>query len=155
MSTLFDSSSYSLSVRLPAGITHEEAMTAVKQSFKAAGFGLPPGTTDLNMAGIFAKKGMEFDLPQMHVLGFCSPSHAFTALTTERAAALLLPCNVCVAMTTDNVVEVAAIEPFALLGIVKEKDALRPLVDEVRAMIQAGLAGVLPTVQANSSEAKE
>ena len=78
-STLFDGS-YGLSVRVP-GITFEEAREKVVSSFSAAGFGLPPGTTDLNMAGIFNKKFPgEFDLPQMQVIGFCSPPHALKAL---------------------------------------------------------------------------
>jgi len=141
-SVLFDGS-YGLSVRLDKAVTFEEAIEKTKASFKAAGFGLPPGTTDLNMAGIFQGKFPgEFDLPQMRVIGFCSPPHALKALMTERSAALLIPCNVCVAMTADNVVEVAAIEPYALLGIINRKDELRSLVEEIRTMVKAGLAGI-------------
>ena len=63
-STLFDGS-YGLSVRVP-GINFEEAREKVVSSFSAAGFGLPPGTTDLNMAGIFNKKFPgQFELQQI------------------------------------------------------------------------------------------
>ncbi len=141
-STLFDGS-YGLSVKVP-GVTFEEALEKVKSSFSAAGFGLPPGTTNLNMAGIFQKKFPgEFDLPQMQVIGFCSPPHALKALKIERSASLLIPCNVCVAVTPEGEVEVAAIDPYALLGVVNKKDELRDLVEEVRTMIKAGLAGVV------------
>ena len=50
-STLFDGS-YGLSRRVP-GMTFEDALEKVKASFGAAGFGLPPGTTNLNLAAIF------------------------------------------------------------------------------------------------------
>lgn len=141
-STLFDGS-YGLSVKLP-GVSFEEAIDKVKASFSAAGFGLPPGTTNLNMAGIFDKKFPgQFDLPQMQVIGFCSPKHALKALTIEKSASLLIPCNVCVAVTPDNCVEVAAIDPYALLGVVNRKDELRDLVEEVRTMIKAGLSGIV------------
>ena len=78
----------------------------------------------------------------MQVIGFCSPPHALKAMMTERSTALLVPCNVCVAVTSDNVVEVSAIDPYALLGVVNRKDELRDLVEEVRGMIKAGLAGI-------------
>jgi uncharacterized protein (DUF302 family) len=140
-STLFNGS-YGLSIRVP-GMSFEEAMDKVKGSFQAAGFGLPPGTTNLNLAGIFDKKFPgKFNLPQMHVIGFCSPPHALKAMMTEPSASLLVPCNVCVATTQDGVVEVSAVDPYALLGILNHKDELRELVEEVRAMIKAGLAGI-------------
>ena len=141
-STLFDGS-YGLSVRVP-GITFEEAREKVVSSFSAAGFGLPPGTTDLNMAGIFNKKFPgQFDLPQMQVIGFCSPPHALKALTIEKSASLLVPCNVVIAETQDGCIEVAAIDPYAILGIVNRKDEMRELVEEVRTMIKAGLDGIV------------
>jgi uncharacterized protein (DUF302 family) len=78
----------------------------------------------------------------MTVLGFCSPPHALKAMMTEPSAALLVPCNVCIAVTEDGVVEVSAVDPYAMLGVLNRKDELRELVEEVRTMIKQGLAGI-------------
>lgn len=79
--------------------------------------------------------------PFMEAISLNGKTNFFEKRVSERSTALLVPCNVCVAMTADNVVEVAAIDPYALLGVVNRKDALRELVEEVRTMIKAGLAG--------------
>ena len=119
-------------------------MEKVKASFVAAGFGLPPGTTDMNMSKIFASKFPgQFGLAELRILGFCSPPHALKALGLEPSAALLMPCNVCVATAADGVVEVSAIEPYALLGLVGRKDDFRELVEQLRGMIKKGLEGVV------------
>ena len=136
-------SSYALSVSLPAGTTHAEAVEKTKVAFAAQGFGLPKGTLDLNISSILADKGMPLEkTPEYLVLGFCSPKHAFAGLSNEPAIGLLLPCNAAIASTADGVVEVSCIDPYALLGIVGNKDSLREFVDEVRAMIKGALAAL-------------
>ena len=143
-STMFDTS-YGLRVTLAKETSFEKAIEQVKAAFKSAGFGLPPGTTNLDMAGIFKKKGFDFDCPNFLILGFCSPPHAFKVVSTEKSAGLLVPCNVVIAKgpAADARIEVAAIEPYAILGILKNKDALKSIVDEVRAMIQKALRALV------------
>ena len=51
---MFDTS-YGLRVTLAKGTSFEKAIEQVS-AFKSAGFGLPPGTTNLDMAGIFKKR---------------------------------------------------------------------------------------------------
>ena len=129
---MFDTT-YGLSTTLPAETKFEDAIEKVKTAFKKQGFGLPPGTTNLDMAGIFKKKGMDFDCANYHVLGFCSPPHAFKVLKNEKSAGLLIPCNVVIARSTEEApIEVAAVDTFAIFGILKNKDVLMTVVKEVR-----------------------
>ena len=86
---------------------------------------------------------MELDQSEYLVLGFCSPSHAHKAIAAEPIIGLLLPCNVVVAAKAEGGVEVAAIDPYAILGIAQNKEGLRPLVDDIRAKLRAALDGVL------------
>lgn len=141
--TMFDTS-YGLHVTLAKGTKFDEAVEQVKVAFKSQGFGLPPGTTNLDMAGIFKKKGFDFDCPNFRILGFCSPPHAFKVISTEKSAGLLVPCNVVIASSPeDERIEVAAVEPYALIGILKNKDTLKSVVDEVRAGIQKALRALV------------
>ena len=140
---LFDTS-YGLSVQLSADTTFEQAIEQVKTAFSGQGFGLPPGTTNLDIATIFGNKGFDFDCSNYVILGFCSPPHAFTAISAEKSVGLLVPCNVAVAKGADpnSCIEVSAIDPYAILGIVRNKDVIRSVVEEVRAKIQAALSSL-------------
>ena len=140
---IFAGNEYAMNLRLPTHITHEDALRAVKASFEALGFGLPSGTTDMDMADVLEKKGFICGpCKKYSVLGFCSPSHASRALTIEPAIGLLLPCNVAVTTTPDGVVEVAAMDPTMMIGIVNKKDELKPLMEEVRRLIKDAMEAV-------------
>jgi|AntAceMinimDraft_5_1070358.scaffolds.fasta_scaffold131081_2 uncharacterized protein (DUF302 family) len=135
--------SYAISIRLPPQVTHSQAVGIVKQSFSAFGFGLPPGTTDLDMAAVLESKGFACgSCNKYHVLGFCSPPHAARALTVEPAIGVLLPCNVAIASETDDVVEVAAMDPSMMLGLVANKEEMKPLIDEIQSLIKSAMGAV-------------
>ena len=142
-SKIFAGHEYAMHLRLPTHITHEDALGVVKTSFEALGFGLPSGTTDMDMAAVLEKKGFICGpCTKYNVLGFCSPSHASRALTIEPAIGLLLPCNVAVISTPNGVVEIAAMDPTMMVNIVKKKDEMKPLMEEVRRLIKDAMEAV-------------
>ena len=63
-------------------------------------------------------------------------------MTAELATAVLLPCNVVVQEGDDGCVEVAAIDPYALLGIIQNKEGIRDTIETVRSSLKAGLAAL-------------
>lgn len=60
------------------------------------------------------------DFRKYVILGACSPPLAGRALDAELEVGLLLPCNVIVYETSPSSTAVAAMAPFAALGIVGE-----------------------------------
>ena len=76
------------------------------------------------------------------IIGFCNPPNAHKALQAEAGIGLLLPCNGVVAVAEDGCVEVALVDPLAMLGIVLNKDKLRPIVDAVREAMTKALAAL-------------
>ena len=78
----------------------------------------------------------------MHGPRVFSPAHAHEAIAAEPAIGLLLPFSVVVVAAADGRVEVAAIDPRAALGVAHNKEALRPLVGDVRGKLRAALGGV-------------
>jgi uncharacterized protein (DUF302 family) len=76
------------------------------------------------------------------ILGACNPPIAHRALTEERAIGLLLPCNVVVyAADEPGRSVVAVLDPVAQLGIAG-RDNIRPLAEQVRALLQGALEDV-------------
>ena len=148
---LFKDSSYTMSISLPAGIEFDDAVEKVKAAFASVGFGMPPGTTNLDLPKIFESKKIDFPHPNFKVLGFCSPRHAAHGMTIEPNLAMLIPCNVSIATNSCGNVEVSTIDPYAFLGVASNKDQLREFVDELRAMSKAGLAATLAACPTTSS----
>ena len=129
-------------LKLPLQVTHPQAVGIVKASFSALGFGLPPGTTDMDMAEILKSKGYAFGCSKYQVLGFCSPSHASRALNAEPGIGVLLPCNVAIAASEGGAVEVAAMDPSVMLALVENTAEIEPLIVEIRQLIQQAMDNV-------------
>jgi uncharacterized protein (DUF302 family) len=122
----------------------------VKTAFGSVGFGMPPGTTNLDLPKIFESKKVEFQVTNFKVLGFCSPRHAAHGLTIEPTLAMLIPCNVSIATNSNGLVEVSSIDPYAFLGVAQNKDQLREFIDELRGMVKGGLAATLAAYSESS-----
>ena len=128
-------------MQFPPRVTFPVAVDIVKSSFSAAGFGLPPGTTNMDIATVLRSKGCELACPEYCILGFCSPSHAAQALAADPSMGLLLPCNVAIASSAEGPVEVSAMDPYTMLGLVTKKEEIAPLVLEIHAMVKAAMEG--------------
>jgi uncharacterized protein (DUF302 family) len=118
--------------------TYEDAVALVKDALAAKGFGV---LTEIDVKATLKKK-LDVDFRPYVILGACNPPIAHRALTEERAIGLLLPCNVVVyAADAPGRSVVAALDPVAQLGIAG-RDDLRPLAEQVRALLQGALEDV-------------
>lgn len=92
----------------------DEVAAATTEALRAEGFGV---LVEIDLAATLrAKLGVE--RPGYRILGACNPPLADMALQTEPAVGLLLPCNVTLRDLGDGQVEVAFVDPVALLSLV-------------------------------------
>jgi len=128
------SNSYGLDVhvRRPFEQVVEEAVAALKTE----GFGV---LTEINVKETLKKK-IDVDVPKQIILGACNPGFAHQAMVAEPDIGLLLPCNVIVRETGDDVT-VSAINPLKLLAVVGRSDLL-----PVAMQVKEKLANVIATL---------
>lgn len=91
----------------------ETAETRVTEALKAEGFGI---LTEIDVKATFKKK-LDVDFQPYKILGACNPPLAHRALIADSQVGLLLPCNVILNQIDTNTVEVAAIDPLTMLGV--------------------------------------
>jgi uncharacterized protein (DUF302 family) len=124
-----------LTVRL--NTTYEAALSRVTESLKAEGFGV---LTEIDVQATLKQKlGVEFR--PYKILGACNPPLAYRALSAAHEVGLLLPCNVTVALADDGLVDVALVDPLAMLGVVANP-ALQPIADEARTRLERVVAAL-------------
>ena len=69
------------------------------------------------------------------ILGACNPALAHRALSANLDVGLLLPCNVTV-YEEDGGAVVTAVDPVAMLGALKDDQAVRDVAEEARARLK-------------------
>jgi len=115
-------------------LPYDEAVPAVKEAFKAQGFGT---LTEIDVRATLKEKlGQEME-PYV-ILGACNPQLAHRALEIEPEIGLLLPCNVVVRSHGARSV-VQALDP-KVIAEVPGNDALKPIAEEAGRRIDAALA---------------
>ena len=90
-------------------MSFDNAIEHVTERLGNEGFGI---ITEIDVTATFKKK-LDVDFKNYRILGACSPSHAYKALSSEDKVGTMLPCNVIVQDTEYGKVEVAAIDPIA------------------------------------------
>src|SRR5512144_714010 len=127
---------YGFQVEGPRG--YEDAVALAKEALAAKGFGV---LTEIDVKATMKKK-LDVEFRPYAILGACNPPLAHRALTEERAIGLLLPCNVVVyAADAPGRSVVAVLDPVAQFGIAG-RDDIRPLAEQVRALLQGALDDV-------------
>lgn len=108
-----------------------EVVEKVTEALKAEGFGV---LTEIDVQATLKKK-LNIDRKPYRILGACNPALAHQALEAEPDIGLLLPCNVVVREEDDGSINVAFMDPAAVLGIVN-RDDITKLGMEVRAKLE-------------------
>ncbi len=126
--------SYGINRRLP-GVGFDEARARITEALKAEGFGV---LTEIDMKATLKKK-LDVDVDAYVILGACNPKLAYKALTIDAGVGLLLPCNVVVSQSGDDVV-ISAVNPRAMFSVVENGAALAPVVDEVEQRLRRAIA---------------
>lgn len=102
-----------------------EAITKVTAMLGTEGFGV---LTTIDVKATMKKK-LDIDYENYTILGACNPEFAHKALEAEKEIGLLLPCNVIVYQTGEEVF-VSAILPSAAMSAA-ENDSIADLAEEV------------------------
>jgi uncharacterized protein (DUF302 family) len=114
-------------------VPFDEALARTKEAFAAEGFGT---LTEIDVQATLAEKiGKEMDA--YVIVGACNPGLADRALEAEPQIGVLLPCNVVVRQTGDNVV-VEAMDP-GLMATIVGTESIRPIADEARRLVSNAL----------------
>jgi uncharacterized protein (DUF302 family) len=103
----------------------------VTAALKTEGFGV---LTEIDVQATLKNK-IDVDVRPYKILGACNPTLAHRALAAEAEVGLLLPCNVTVAQLENGEIDVAIVDPLAMLGVVSNPE-VRPVADEARARLQ-------------------
>lgn len=98
--------SYYFSTRVHCSF--EEAMDLARRALAAEGFGV---ISEINLAKTLNEK-LGVDFRPYTILGACAPQLAHEALQIEDKVGTMLPCNVVVQATGEEI-EIAAIDPVA------------------------------------------
>lgn len=101
---------YSKSVEI--ALPYDRAIGAVKEAFKAQGFG---ALTEIDVRATLKEKLGEETEPCL-IIGACNPSLAHKALSVEPSVAVLLPCNV-VVRARDGHCLVEAMDPAVMSSL--------------------------------------
>ena len=116
-----------------------EAIERTKEALKGEGFGV---LTTIDVRETMQQKlGVEIE-PYV-ILGACNPHLAYRGLQAEPELGLLLPCNVTLRERPEGV-EVMAIDPQLMLGVVGTNPELAAVATEAAARLQRVVASLGP-----------
>lgn len=113
-----------------------DTVAQVRDALQSEGFGV---ITEIDIQATMATK-LQLEYPDFLILGACNPMLAHTAIQTDPGVAALLPCNVVVRRSGDEVV-VEAVDPQLLVSATGE-ESLAPVADEAAERLQRVLAKV-------------
>jgi uncharacterized protein (DUF302 family) len=115
----------------------EDTVAKVTDALQKEGFGI---LTEIDVKSTLKKK-LDVDFRNYRILGACNPPFAYNALQAEDKIGTMLPCNVIVQETTDNHIEVAAINPSASMQAVDN-----PELEDIAATIGSKLKAVIDSL---------
>ena len=117
-------------------VPFDEALTRVKQAFKAEGFG---ALSEIDVRKALQEK-VGKQIEPYTILGMCNPHLASQAIAAEHEIGLFLPCNVLV-HACGGTVNVSAQDPIQLMQMTHNA-ALQPIAEEARLRIVRAIASL-------------
>jgi len=118
-------------------LSFDDAIENVTAELQKEGFGV---LSDIDVAAKMKEK-LDKDMPRYRILGACSPTHAFQAISAVEDIGLLLPCNVLVREDNEGDVHVDFMDPQIVLSLVNDP-GVEPLAAEVKGRLQRVLAAL-------------
>lgn len=115
----------------------DSVIADVTARLKTQGFGI---LSDIDVQATLKTK-IGADMPKYRILGACNPRFAHEALKVEDKLGVLLPCNVIVRETSDQRIEVAAVDPVSSMERTGNP-ALRSTAEEVRRLLSSAVSAV-------------
>lgn len=115
----------------------DEAIERVTAALADQGFGV---LTQIDVKATLAKK-LGIDFRHYTILGACNPQLAHRGLEAEPHLGLLLPCNVVVQQTADDVVTVSIADPKAMFTMV-DNPSVAPVAEEAEQRLLRVLAAL-------------
>jgi len=114
----------------------EETVTKITEELKTEGFGV---LTTIDVKATMKKK-LDLDYENYTILGACNPAFAHKVLEAEKEIGLLLPCNVIIYQTGEEVRVSAMLPTVAMVAV--ENDAI----EEVATAVEEKLKRVVDAV---------
>lgn len=118
-------------------LSFDDAIENVTAELQKEGFGV---LSDIDVAAKMKEK-LDKDMPRYRILGACSPTHAFQAISAVEDIGLLLPCNVLVREDNEGAVHVDFMDPQSVLSLV-DNPGVAPLAVQVKGKLQRVLAAL-------------
>jgi len=116
---------------------HEEAIEHVRETFEAAGFGVP---VEFSVSGMLNEK-IDAGRDPYYVLGACNPAMADRVLdASDGRVGALMPCNVVVweeEPGVQTVYHVSIMRIGRLLGMAPDDEAMADIVADTGEMVEA------------------
>jgi len=119
------------------GLSYDEAIARCREALAGEGFGV---LTEIDIQATLKKK-LDVDIEPHVILGACHPPSAYRVLQAMPQIAVMLPCNVTVAVEKGQTV-VRAMNPEAAMGMLDN-----PEVTAVATEIGQALKRVLAAVE--------
>lgn len=118
-------------------LDYETVQKRVIEALKTEGFGV---LTEIDVKDTLKKK-LDVDFRPYKILGACNPSLAHRALTAAPDVGLLLPCNVTIAQMENGCVQVAIVNPLAMMSVIADEN-LKPIAQEAHERLHRILAAL-------------
>ncbi|MEQ9310019.1 MAG: DUF302 domain-containing protein [Balneolaceae bacterium] len=100
------------------GLTFDEAVSFLTEELLKEGFGV---ISEIDMKKTLKTK-LNLNFRKYKILGACSPSYAYRALSSDDNVGVLLPCNFVIQEHEDGVIEISAADPIASMNPVENED---------------------------------
>ena len=99
----------------------DEIVDKTKSAFKQEGFGV---ITEIDMDVKLKEKLDDVEMRPYKILGVCNPAYAYKTLQIEENIGVFLPCKVIVKDLGGGEIEIVAMDPSAVMGILNEPELL-------------------------------